>query len=211
MIAPTSPFSFGLPARISQIEARFGSARPRPSPSSAPSTDFDALLAAEANRPDAQPATPAPGEAVIATPPGGPLAPAAPATGQRDGTELRFQPLFEASGERWSVDPALLAAVAEAESGFDPSAVSPAGAQGLMQFMPATAAEMGVDPWDPVSAIDGAARYLRTSLDRFGSTELAVASYNAGRGAVARYGGVPPFPETRNYLRTVLDAWRARS
>jgi soluble lytic murein transglycosylase-like protein len=80
-----------------------------------------------------------------------------------------------------------------------------------MQFMPATAASMGVDPWDPASAVDGAARYLRASLDQFGSTELAVASYNAGRGAVARHGGIPPYPETRNYVRKVLDAWRART
>jgi len=120
----------------------------------------------------------------------------------------RYRQLFEEAGRRWNVDPALLAAVARTESGFDPSVVSPAGAQGLMQFMPATAAEMGVDPWDPASAIDGAARYLRTSLDRFGSAELAIASYNAGPGAVARHGGVPPFPETQNYVRKVLDAWR---
>ena len=78
-----------------------------------------------------------------------------------------------------------------------------------MQFMPATAQEMGVDPWDPASAIDGAARYLRNSLDRFGSVDLAVASYNAGPGAVARHGGIPPYPETQNYVRTVLDAWRS--
>lgn len=122
-----------------------------------------------------------------------------------------YRELFESAGRRWNVDPALLAAVARTESGFDPGAVSPAGAQGLMQFMPATASEMGVDPWDPASAIDGAARYLRNSLDRFGSAELAIASYNAGPGAVARFDGVPPYPETQNYVRKVLDAWRNRS
>lgn len=125
------------------------------------------------------------------------------------GNATPFAELFETAGRRHNVDPALLAAVAKAESGFDTSAVSPVGAQGLMQFMPATAQEMGVDPWDPASAIDGAARYLRNSLDRFGSVDLAVASYNAGPGAVARHGGIPPYPETQNYVRTVLDAWRS--
>lgn len=125
--------------------------------------------------------------------------------------ELRYQPLFEAAGERWNVDPALLAAVAKTESAFNPNAVSHVGARGLMQFMPATAAEMGVDPSDPASAIDGAARYLRTSLDQFGSAELAIASYNAGRGAVSRYDGIPPFRETQNYVTKVLEAWRSRS
>ena len=125
--------------------------------------------------------------------------------------EANYIPTFVAAGQRWGVDPALLAAVAFAESRFNPKAQSPAGAEGLMQFMPATAAEMGVDPWDPTSAIDGAARYLRRSLDQFGSPELAVASYNAGRGAVGRYGGIPPYQETRNYVSTVTEAWRARS
>ncbi len=125
--------------------------------------------------------------------------------------ERLYQPLFESAGERWDVDPALLAAIAQTESAFNPDAVSPVGAQGLMQFMPATAAEMGVDPSNPASAIDGAARYLRTSLDQFESPELAIASYNAGRGAVSRYGGIPPFNETQNYVRKVMDAWRSRS
>ena len=125
--------------------------------------------------------------------------------------ELQYQPLFESAGERWNVDPALLAAIAKTESNFNPEAVSPVGARGLMQFMPATADEMDVDPWDPASAIDGAARYLRTSLDQFDSHELAIASYNAGRGAVSRYGGVPPFSETQNYVQRVMDAWRSRS
>lgn len=119
-----------------------------------------------------------------------------------------YRALFLEAGTRWNVDPALLAAVAQAESAFRPDAVSPVGAQGLMQFMPATAAEMGVDPWNPASAIDGAARYLRRSLDTFGEADLAIASYNAGRGAVSRHGGIPPYRETRNYVQKVLDAWK---
>lgn len=125
--------------------------------------------------------------------------------------EQQYQPLFDAAGSEWDVEPALLAAIAETESNFNPVAVSPAGAQGLMQFMPATAREMNVDPWDPASAIDGAARYMRTSLNQFEDPELAIASYNAGRGAVSRYGGIPPFTETQNYVRKVVDAWRSRS
>jgi len=162
------------------------------------------------------PDAPAAGSGVIGADPAAPVA-AAPAAAPSTSTweagpaEQRYQALFIEAGRRWNVDPKLLAAVAQAESGFNPNAKSPAGAQGLMQFMPATAAEMGVDPWNPASAIDGAARYLRASLDRFGSTELAVASYNAGRGAVARYGGVPPYRETRAYVDKVLDAWKDRS
>jgi soluble lytic murein transglycosylase-like protein len=78
-----------------------------------------------------------------------------------------------------------------------------------MQFMPATARGLGIDPTDPNQAIEGAARYLRQQLDRFGSLELAVAAYNAGPGAVARFGGVPPYAETRSYVTKVLGAYRA--
>ncbi len=126
-------------------------------------------------------------------------------------TEASLQPLFEQAGAAHGIDPALLAAVASVESSFRPDAVSPAGAQGLMQFMPATAAELGVDPFDVASAIDGAARYLRSNLDRFGSIELALAAYNAGPGAVSQHGGIPPYPETQNYVTDVTRAWRARS
>lgn len=117
-----------------------------------------------------------------------------------------FDALFAAAGARHGIDPAVLAAVARTESGLDPSAVSPAGAQGLMQLMPATAAGLGVtDPFDPTQAIDGAARLLRGHLDRFGSLDLALAAYNAGGGAVRRHGGIPPYEETQNYVRRVLD------
>jgi peptidoglycan DL-endopeptidase CwlO len=116
-----------------------------------------------------------------------------------------YADLFTRAGSRHGVDPALLAAVAQQESGFDASAVSPAGAQGLMQFMPATARGLGVDPFDPASAVDGAARYLADLTDQFGSTELGLAAYNAGPGTVRRYGGIPPYAETQNYVRTVMS------
>ena len=72
-----------------------------------------------------------------------------------------------------------------------------------MQFMPSTAAGLGVDPLDPASSVDGAARYLKSLTNRFGSTDLALAAYNAGAGTVSRYGGIPPYAETQNYVRAV--------
>jgi hypothetical protein len=139
---------------------------------------------------------------------------AAPSSGPATGRGLGGVPyadLFTSAGARHGVDPALLAAVAKVESGFDPAAVSPAGATGLMQFMPATAAGLGVDPTDPASAVDGAARYLRELTDRFGSRDLALAAYNAGPGTVTRHGGIPPFPETQSYVRKVTSAVEAYS
>jgi soluble lytic murein transglycosylase-like protein len=121
-----------------------------------------------------------------------------------------YADLFTKAGLRNGVDPALLAAVARQESGYNPRAVSPAGAQGLMQLMPATARGLGVsDPFDPAQAIDGAARMLHDLIGRFGHVDLALAAYNAGPGAVTRYGGIPPYPETQNYVHSVLGMMRS--
>jgi soluble lytic murein transglycosylase-like protein len=122
-----------------------------------------------------------------------------------------FGRLFAQAGAKHGVDPALLAAVAKAESGFNPRAVSHAGARGLMQLMPSTAAGLGVDDaFDPPQAVDGSARLLRSLLTRFGGrVDLALAGYNAGPGAVQRYGGVPPYAETRAYVSRVNDYWEA--
>lgn len=116
--------------------------------------------------------------------------------------------LFAAAGSRHGVSPALLTAVARAESGFNPAARSPAGAQGLMQLMPATAAGLGIDPWKPEEAVEGAARLLKQHLARFGSTELALAAYNAGPGAVQQHGGIPPYRETQDYVRKIMTELR---
>ena len=105
----------------------------------------------------------------------------------------------------YGLDPNLFGRVIGAESNWNPEAVSPAGAIGLGQLMPATAAELGVDPRDPIQNMEGSARYLRQMLDRFGGNErLALAAYNAGPGRVEEYGGVPPFPETQNYLSRIF-------
>ncbi|MCU1669418.1 MAG: Lytic transglycosylase catalytic [Blastococcus sp.] len=119
--------------------------------------------------------------------------------------------LFTSAGNRYGVDPAILAAVASQESGFNSSAVSSAGAEGLMQFMPTTAQGLGVNPFDPSSAVDGAARYLSSLQTQFGSTDLALAAYNAGPGAVSRYGGIPPYSETQNYVSAVTSKAKAYS
>lgn len=91
-----------------------------------------------------------------------------------------------------------------AESNWDPAIVSHRGAIGLAQLMPGTAEELGVDPWDAYDNLDGGARYLRQQYNRFGTWELALAAYNAGPGAVSKYGGVPPYEETQEYVEKIL-------
>ena len=113
------------------------------------------------------------------------------------------------SAERLALDPDLIRAVIQVESNFDPRATSHKGAMGLMQLMPETAASLAVrDPYDPQQNIRGGSDYLSRMLRRFGRTELALAAYNAGPEAVARYGGVPPYRETRNYVEKVLRIHR---
>lgn len=117
-----------------------------------------------------------------------------------------YSAMFEAAGARYGIPAKVLAAIGYVESRFRTDAVSSAGAVGMMQFLPSTAASMGVDPHDPASAIDGTARYLRSALDRFGSLDEAIASYNVGPGAIARAGGVQPGSQAERYLTKVLDA-----
>ncbi len=117
----------------------------------------------------------------------------------------RYRAPLLASASRHDVSAALLAAQLMAESNFNPNATSPAGAQGIAQFMPATAASYGLeDPFDPIAAIDAQARLMGELLARFGSVELALAGYNAGPGAVAVCDCVPPYPETQAYVARIL-------
>lgn len=119
-----------------------------------------------------------------------------------------YAALFARAGKQYGVDPALLSAVAKAESGYRPGAVSRAGARGLMQIMPSTARGLGIDPDVPEQAVDGAARLLSGYLKQYdGRTDLALAAYNAGPGAVRKYGGVPPYAETRTYVQRVTGYW----
>ena len=122
---------------------------------------------------------------------------------------LPFGELIQSSAERHEVDGLLLAAMVEAESSFDPQAVSPRGALGLMQVMPETAAQFAVvEPLNPATNLEVGARYMSQLLAEFdGDVALALAGYNAGPGNVARYGGVPPFRETRAYVDRVLTRY----
>ena len=124
-------------------------------------------------------------------------------------TERDYDHLILDVAERYAVEPGLVKGVIAAESNFRPHAVSRVGAQGLMQLMPATAADLGVErPFGVVENIDGGVRYLRAMLDRYGDVARALAAYNAGPGAVDRYRGVPPYAETRAYIKRVLEYHR---
>ena len=127
----------------------------------------------------------------------------------RIGRPSEYDPLITRAANDHSLDPRLVKSVMLVESGFNPAAVSPKGARGLMQLMPATAVRHGVrNIHDPAQNIAGGTKYLSHLLGLFGGNlEKSLAAYNAGEGAVARYGGIPPYDETRNYVRRALTAY----
>lgn len=135
-----------------------------------------------------------------------------PATGQFPAPALsQYTGIFGQNEARYQLPQGLLAAVAQTESGGNSLAVSPAGAQGLMQLMPATAQGLGVNPWEPAQAVQGAAQLLSKYLHAYGSVPLALAAYNAGPGAVEQYGGVPPYQETQKYVTKITALMAGRT
>jgi soluble lytic murein transglycosylase-like protein len=185
-------------SRVSEIEAMLGKVSAPPKTLDATATSFQAQL-----------------QQASAAGPGPAPAAAAPVAGASGG-DGPFKAEIDAAAAKYGVDPALLRGLIRQESNFDPNAGSPAGAQGLCQLMPGTAAALGcTNVNDPAQNIDAGAKYLRQQLDAFGGdVTKALAAYNAGPGAVKRYGGVPPYAETQNYVRQVqayADEYRRQS
>jgi soluble lytic murein transglycosylase-like protein len=178
-------------SRIAQLQSLMGTV-----PQPAQTANFAATLAS-ASAPTAT--------AAMATTPTATLASAASTGPSALPAGTPYGAEITAAAQRNGIDPALLAGLIKQESGFNPNAGSPAGAQGLCQLMPGTARGLGVtDLHDPVQSIEGGAKYLAQQLKTFnGDVALALAAYNAGPGAVQRYGGVPPYAETQNYVRAV--------
>ena len=185
-------------ARVAAIQGQLAAyappTLPTPAPVEQPQESFQTVLDTQFGTSPAAPAIP--GAATTGT--------TAAATGL--GEPSPYDAMIAEAAQANNVPPALIKAVARAESGFDPNAVSRAGAQGLMQLMPTTAAGLGVtDPFDPKQNLMGGAKFLRGLLDRFGGdVSKVLAGYNAGPGAVEKYGGIPPFAETQAYVPKVL-------
>lgn len=122
-----------------------------------------------------------------------------------------LKPMIQQAAMRAGIEPGLLDALVAAESSYDPNARSSAGAMGLTQLMPETAKSLGVtNPFDPAQSLNGGANYLAKMIDKYGDLRLALAAYNAGPGTVDRYGGLPPYRETQNYVQKVLAMYEAK-
>lgn len=161
--------------RISAIHSLFAPPAANPQPASPPAPGFSEALSASRSSNSA---------------------PQAPAW---------IEGLISRASQKYGVEAGLIRAVMRAESSFDPRAGSSAGAQGLMQLMPETARGLGVtDITDPGQNVDAGVRYLKQQLDKFGRVDLALAAYNAGPGAVSKYNGIPPYPETQAYVKKIM-------
>jgi soluble lytic murein transglycosylase-like protein len=195
-------------SRVSQLQAMLASAQgAQPTAPAAASKSFSTELANATGTGTSTPTMTA--NAQAATP-----AAAASSTVSELPAGTPYASEITAAAKANGLDPALLAGLIKQESGFNPTAGSPAGARGLAQLMPATAAGLGVtNVLDPVQSINGGAKYLKQQLDTFGGdVAKALAAYNAGPGAVQRFGGIPPYAETQNYVRIVqanATAYRA--
>jgi len=181
--------------RSAALQKALALAPVRRSTSAAPATFASSLSAAESSATTRSRATtPTPGKVLAAT------------DATDTGRAVPFQSLIENAARKYGVRPALLAALVKQESNFNPNAQSGVGAKGLTQLMDATARGLGVtDSFDPAQSLDGGARFLGGLLKQFkGNESLALAAYNAGPGAVQKYGGIPPYQETQRYVPKVL-------
>lgn len=194
-----------IQARIAQLQAQFGM------PGNVPGMDFPKALDKEINKAGGTDKTQVVSSATAASQTGRTQA-ALPAYSVNASLPLADQSLsglINNASKKYQVDPKLLSAIAEVESGGNQDETSSAGAIGVMQLMPDTAASLGVNPYDKQQNIEGGAKYLRQMLDAFGGdVSKAVAAYNAGPQAVKDYGGIPPYKETQNYVNKVLDIYR---
>lgn len=189
-------------ARISELQAQFGL------PGNMPGMDFAKTLRQEIKKQTAI-------KEAAATKPSVPVEKAKAADKVYSANaslplaDESLSSLITNAAKKYQVDPKLVSAVAEVESGGRQEATSAAGAVGVMQLMPDTAASLGVNPYDKRENVEGGAKYLKEMLDLFGGdVKKAVAAYNAGPAAVKNYGGVPPYKETQNYVNKVLDIYR---
>jgi soluble lytic murein transglycosylase-like protein len=217
-----SPNSLIASERVQQLQALIEAVE-RGSPTPSTASSFAATLDAAQTVPTSQssaadpsstyqtihpaPQTAYPVSPYQETPPPTTPPPTTSTVSNASSTGSAYEPLIAQAAARYGLDPAILHGLIQQESDFDPAARSSSGALGLTQLMPGTAASLGVtEPLDPAQSIEGGARYLSEQLQRFGgNVPDAIAAYNAGPGAVQSYGGVPPYPETQEYVTKVLS------
>jgi soluble lytic murein transglycosylase-like protein len=187
-------------SRIGQLQSMMGASTPAAAAPTSSSTSFSSALASATGSTGTSNAS----LASLASPLGTQAA-SATSTSSSLPAGTPYAAEITAAAQANGLDPALLAGLIKQESGFNPNAGSGAGARGLTQLMPGTAAGLGVsNVLDPAQSINGGAKYLKQQLDAFGGdTAKALAAYNAGPGAVQRFGGIPPYSETQNYVRIV--------